>query len=129
MTSIDNWNPWVAIIFIGVPGLLAIAGIAHSLYLSRCHLDDIKEALKNSRYIYLWGPSLGRRGLIWSLLEISKIAGMVVWSRASIIIGEVNPADLEHLPPHLKRHLVINLTVMATGFTWMIVVAILLEFR
>lgn len=129
MTNIDTWDPWAAIIFIGVPGLLAITGIAHNFYLSRCHLEEIKEALKNSRYIYLWGPSLGKRGLIWSFLEISKIAGIVVWPRASIIIGEVNSADIEKFPPHLKRHLIINLTMMATAFIWMIVVAILLKLR
>ncbi|MGY1877883.1 hypothetical protein [Pseudomonas reactans] len=129
MTNIDTWDPWAAIIFIGVPGLLAITGIAHNFYLSRCHLEHIKEALKNSRYIYLWGPSLGNRGLIWSFLEISKIAGIVVWPRASIIIGEVNSADIEKFPPHLKRHLIINLTMMATAFIWMIVVAILLKLR
>ncbi|AMN79403.1 MULTISPECIES: hypothetical protein [Pseudomonas] len=129
MTNIDTWDPWAAIIFIGVPGLLAITGIAHNFYLSRCHLEEIKEALKNSRYIYLWGPSLGKRGLIWSFLEISKIAGIVVWPRASIIIGEVNSADIEKFPPHLKRHLIINLTMMATAFIWMIVVATLLKLR
>jgi hypothetical protein len=129
LTNIDTWDPWAAIIFIGVPGLLAITGIAHNFYLSRCHLEEIKEALKNSRYIYLWGPSLGKRGLIWSFLEISKIAGIVVWPRASIIIGEVNSADIEKFPPHLKRHLIINLTMMATAFIWMIVVATLLKLR
>ncbi len=129
MISIDNWNPWTAIIFIGAPGLLAIAGIAHSFYLSHRRLEEIKEALKNSRYIYLWGPSLGKRGLIWSLFEISKIAGMVVWPRAAIIIGEINHADLYQFPPNLKRHLAINLTMMATAFIWMVIVAILLKLR
>ncbi|MFJ4131633.1 hypothetical protein [Pseudomonas cyclaminis] len=129
MTSIDTWPPWVAIIATGGWGLLATAGIAYSLYLSRYRLDAIKEALKNSRYMYIWGTSLGKRGLIWSLLEISKIAGMVAWPRASIQIGELDPVDLENFPPPLKRRLIINLTVMIIGFIWMMVVAILLEFR
>ncbi|KRP60935.1 hypothetical protein [Pseudomonas trivialis] len=129
MTSIDNWHPWVAIIFMGCPILLAYLTLAYSLYLSRCHLDAIKDALKNSRYIYLWGPSLGKRGLIWSLLEISKITGMVAWPKASIQVGELDPVDLENFPPHLKRRLIINLTVMTIGFIWMIVIAVLLEFR
>lgn len=129
MTNIDTWNPWAVIIFIGVPSLLAIIAIAHSLFLSRYHLEEIKEALKNSQYIYLWGPSLGKRGLIWSFLEISKIAGIVVLPKASIIIGEVNPNDLENFPPHLKRHLTINLKMMATACIWMIVVNILLMLR
>lgn len=62
MTSIDTWPPWIAIIVTGGPILLAAAGITFSLYLSRRHLDSMKDALKNSRFIYIWGTSLGRRG-------------------------------------------------------------------
>ncbi|MCK6191190.1 hypothetical protein [Pseudomonas sp. EYE_354] len=129
MTSIDTWPPWIAIIFISAPGLLAIAGTGYSLYLSRYHLNAIREALKNSRYIYLWGPSLGRRGLIWSLLEIAKIAGMVLWSKAYIQMGDVNPADLEHFPPYLKRHLIVDTALMLASLAWLTVVVILLELR
>lgn len=129
MTSFDTWSPWVAIFFLGAPILLSAAGTAYSLYLSHCHIDAIKEALKNSRYIYLWGPSLGKRGFIWSLFEISKIAGMVLWSRAYIQMGDINPVDLEHFPRRLKRHLIINTTLMLTAFIGGIIAALLVKFR
>ncbi|MPQ84374.1 hypothetical protein F0170_10470 [Pseudomonas sp. MAFF 730085] len=129
MTSIDSWPFWIAIIFIGIPTLLVAASLAFSLYLTHRHLDAMKEALKNSRYIYIWGDCLGRRGLIWSLLEMGKIAGMVAWPRSSIIIGELDPIDLENFPPHLKRYLISNLTVMIIAFIWILVAAILLKFR
>ena len=129
MTSIDTWAPWVTILVLGAPGLLSAAGLTYSLYLTHHHLDAIKEALKNSHYIYLWGPSLGKRGLIWSLFEMSKIAGMVIWPRASIINGELDPVDLENFPPHLKRHLVTITTMAFTTLTWGIVAALLVEFR
>lgn len=126
----EFWKSWLAFwIVAGGPGLLTVAGIAYSLYLSRRHLDAIKAALNNSRYIYIWGDSLGKRGLIWSLLEIAKIAQMVVWPRASINIGEVNPADLKNFPPYLKRHLIVNMTLMITSFTWGIVAALLVKFK
>jgi hypothetical protein len=108
--------------------LIGVAGIAHSLYLSHRHLEAIKEALKNSRYIYIWGPSLGRRGLIWSLLEISKITGMIVWPRSAIITGELDPVDLKNFPAHLKRYLVINLTTIIFSFTWMIITYFLIKY-
>ncbi|MFO2462151.1 hypothetical protein OOJ96_19125 [Pseudomonas sp. 15FMM2] len=130
MMTEEFWKSWLAFWIVGgIPGLLAVAGIAYSLYLSRCHLDAIKDALKNSRYIYLWGPSLGKRGLLWSLYEIAKIAGMVVWPRADIHIGNVNPVDLENFPPHLKRHLIVNITLMLTSLAWMAAVAVLLKFK
>ena len=129
MTSIDTWSPWIAIIFTGTPILLAYVGIVFSLYLSHRYMDAIKEALKNSRYIYIWGPCLGKRGMIWSLLEIAKITGMLTWPWASLRIGELDPADLKNFPPRLKRLLVINITMFYVSFTWMAVVAVVLEFR
>ncbi len=129
MTSIDTWSPWVSIFVAGGWSMLVVAGAAYSLYLSRCHLDAIKEALKNSRYIYIWGDSLGKRGLIWSLFEISKIAGMVLWSRAYTRLGDVSPVDLESFPPHLRRHLIVNTTLMITSCIWMVVAALLVKFR
>ncbi|WP_300724899.1 hypothetical protein [Pseudomonas sp.] len=129
MTSIDTWSPWIAIIFTGTPILIGFVGIVFSLYLSHRYMDAIKEALKNSRYIYIWGPYLGKRGVIWSLLEIAKITGMVTWPWASLRIGELDPNDLKNFPPRLKRLLVINITMLYISFTWMAVVAVVLEFR
>lgn len=129
MTSIDTWPTWVAIIVVGGPTLLSAIGIAYSLYVTHRHLEAIKEALKNSRFIYLWGPFLGKRGLIWSLLEMSKIAGMVVWPRASLITGQLDPTDLENFPPHLKRHLKAIITMSFTALIWGAVAAVLVEYR
>ena len=129
MTSIDSWPIWIAIIVTGAPGLLSAVGLAYSLYLSHRHLEEIKEALKNSRYIYLWGPSLGKRGLIWSLLEIAKIAGMVTWPKAHIQIGDLNPVDFERFPLHLKRRLLCNIAIAFIALTWAIVAAVLIKLR
>mgnify|MGYP003601437056 FL=1 len=129
MTSIDTWSPWIVIFFIGTPALLSAAGLAFSLYLTHRHLDAIKEALKNSRYIYLWGPSLGKRGVIWSLLEMSKITQMIIFPRSSLIIGELDPGDLEKFPPYLRRLLIIDMTIMITSAAWMAVAALLIKFK
>ena len=129
MTSIDTWSPWIAIIVTGGWSLPAAAGLAFSLYLSNRQLDAIKEALKNSRYVYIWGPSLGKRGFIWSLLEISKIAGMVVWPWASLRIGELDPTDLKNFPTRLKRLLIIDLTIMIISCTWMGIAVVLIKLK
>ncbi|MBV4454311.1 MULTISPECIES: hypothetical protein [Pseudomonas] len=129
MTSIDTWPTWIAIIVMGGPTLLSAVGLSYSLYLTHRHLESIKQALKNSRYIYIWGDSLGKRGLIWSLLEMAKIAGMIVWPRASLINGELDPIDLKNFPPHLKRHLLSIITLAFIALPWAIVAAVLVEFR
>jgi hypothetical protein len=126
---ISGWPVWGLLILNGGPILLSFVGAVFGLYLSQRHLDAIKEALKNSHYIYLWGPSLGRRGVVWSLLEIGKIAGMVLWPRASIAIGEVDPVDIENFPRYLKRLLLIEMTIIYIGLAWMAVVAVLIQFE
>lgn len=129
MTTEEFWKSWLAFGIVTGPILLAAVSLTYSLYLSRRHMDAIKEALKNSRYIYIWGTCLGKRGVFWSLLEISKIIGMVLWPWASLRIGELDPTDLKNFPPRLKRLLVINITMMLIAFTWMIVVGVVLKFR
>ncbi|MBP1124990.1 MULTISPECIES: hypothetical protein [Pseudomonas] len=129
MTSIDTWPPWIAIIVTGGPVFLAVAGVTFSFYLSRRHLESMKEALRNSRFIYIWGTSLGKRGVIWSLWEISKIAGMVTLPKASLRIGELDPVDLKNFPPHLKRLLVINMMMLIGSVFWSVIAAMLVEFR
>ncbi len=129
MTSIDTWSPWVAIIVTGGWALLAVAGFVYSLYLSHRHLDAIKEALKNSRYIYIWGTCLGKRGLIWSLLEMAKITQMIMMPKSSLRIGELDPGDLENFPPHLKRLLKIKLVLLVGIGVWLAIVVVLLKLK
>lgn len=129
MTSINTWSPWVALTVMSGPILLAIVSFVYSLYLRSRHLDAIKEALKHSRYVYLWGPSLGRRGLIWSLLEIVKFTGMVTMPKTHIRLGDLDPLDAENFPPRLKRLLQVKAVMMIGGGVWLGVVFVLLEFR
>nr|WP_282446079.1 hypothetical protein [Pseudomonas sp. EYE_354] len=109
--------------------MLGLMNIAYSLYLSSRQLDAMKNALKNSRYIYLWGPSLGKRGLIFSLLEIAKITGMIMMPKAYIRLGDLNPVDLENFPPGLKQLLKINFSILTIGCVWLVVVCLLLHFK
>lgn len=129
MTSIDTWPLWIAITVTGGPILLAACTLAYGLYLTRRHLDAITDALKNSRYIYIWGTSLGKRGLFWSIFEMGKLSGMILWPKASITIGELDPVDFENFPPRLKRRLIINLKLMIFSFIWMLIAAALVKFR
>lgn len=127
MTTTEFWNSWLVIWILAGPFLLGILSMAYSLYLSHRHLDAIKEALKNSRYIYIWGPSLGKRGWIWSLLEIAKISGMIMMPKVSILIGELDPVDLENFPSHLRRLLKIKSMMLIGSAVWLVIVSVLLQ--
>lgn len=129
MTNIDTRSPWVAITIAGGWLLPGTVGLTLSLYLTHRHLDAIKEALKNSRYIYLWGDSLGKRGLIWSLLEMSKIAGMIMMPKSHIRLGDLDPVDFENFPLYLKRLLTVVTTIIFTSVIWMGAAAILVKLK
>ncbi|AMS20797.1 hypothetical protein AYK59_11830 [Pseudomonas synxantha] len=129
MTIEEFWKSWLLIWLLAGPILIAIVAVTYSLYLSHHHLGAMKEALRNSRYIYLWGSSLGKRGLIWSLLEISKIAGMILMPRASLRMGELDPIDLENFPPYLKRRLKVVTGLIVVGVIWLAAISVLIEFE
>ena len=129
MTTDESWNAWLEIWLLASPFLFGLTGLALSLYLTHRHMDAIKEALKNSRYIYLWGDSLGKRGLIWSLLEMSQIAGMILMPKLHIRHGKLDPVDFENFPPYLKRLLTIVTTMILTAVIWLAAISILLKFR
>ncbi|CAI8698778.1 Cell wall polymerase [Pseudomonas sp. IT-196MI5] len=125
---ISNWPVWAVLIFNGGPLLLGVAGIAYSLYLGR-HLDAMMEALKNSRYIYIWGPGLQKQGWFGCLMLVAKISGMVMMPKASIRIGELDPVDFKNFPPHLKRLLKIKAVMLVGSGVWLLIASLLLEFR
>lgn len=129
MTSIDTWSPSVAIIVTGGPILLASVSIVFNLYLSRHHLDAMMEAMKNSRYMYIWGAVWRRQGWFGGFVLINKIAGMVVWPKAYIRYGEVAHMDIENFPPHLKRLLTVYVVILFGSLSWMVIAAMLLKFR
>ena len=129
MNSIDTWSPWIAIIVAGGPGLLAVMNLAFSLYLSNRYMEALKGALKNSRYIYLWGFGLGRKGLIWALLDMAKITGMIMMPKTHIRIGDLDPIDYKQFPVYLKCLLKVNFIMMIAVGVWLVVLFFLLKFR
>jgi hypothetical protein len=129
MISIDTWSPWIAIIVAGIPILLSCVGIGFSVYLSRRYLDAMMVALRNSRSISIWGPSLRNQGWYGRVMLIAKIAGMVTWPQANIRIGDLDSVDIENFPPHLKRLLIMNLVTIFAALIWAVIVCVLLEFR
>lgn len=129
MTKYDFWSSWLAIWFLAGPFLLAVAHLAFSLYLSHRHMDALKEALKNGRYIYLWGPNLGKRGWIWSILDMAKITGMIMMLQTHIRIGDLDSADHKIFPPYLKRLLKLNVAMIIATGVWLVVVFVLLKFN
>ena len=119
-SSLSDW-----IVLAMIP--LNLACLIFSLYLIRHHLDAMMEALKNSRFIYLWGPAWRSRGCFGGFVLLSKIAGMMLFPNAYIRIGDVDPVDVKNFPPYLKRLLIIDKTLMVVTLGWMGVVVALIK--
>lgn len=129
MTLEEFWDSslsdWVVLAMIP----LNFVCLIFSQYLIRHHLDAMMEALKNSRFIYLWGPAWRNRGCFGGFVLLSKIAGLVIFPKAHIRIGDVDSIDLKNFPPYLKRLLIIDNTLMVITLVWMGVVAALIKLR
>ncbi|MFS2200071.1 hypothetical protein ACCD00_16250 [Pseudomonas sp. Pseusp3] len=87
------------------------------------------EALKSSRFVYLWGPAWRNRGWFGGFVLIAVIAGIVVWPKADIRYGRLDSADIENFPPRLKRLLVIYVTMVIITLVWMGGAYLLLKLR
>ncbi|WP_228761536.1 hypothetical protein [Pseudomonas sp. MPC6] len=102
---------------------------AFSLYLSRRHLDAMMEALKTSRYLYVWGSGLRGQGWFGGVVLVTKIAGIVVMPGMYIRHGEVDPVEIKNFPPRLKRLLIIYVVMVAVAIIWIAIGVMLLKFK
>ncbi|MBT9572289.1 MAG: hypothetical protein IV106_14505 [Pseudomonas umsongensis] len=122
----SSWPVWAVLIFNGGPILLGFVSFAYALYLGR-HLDAMMEALKNSRCIYIWGPSLRKQGWFGCFLLVTKITGVVMMPKTSIRLGELDPVDIENFPPYLKRLLQVDAVILVGGAIWLVVACLLVK--
>lgn len=76
MITDDFWNSWPAFWFMAGPFVVIASNLAYSLYLHHCYQDALLEALKNSRYVYIWGSSLHNRG--WTLRRRLRINAVMI---------------------------------------------------
>lgn len=128
MTDIDTWPLWLAICFLAGPIVLGFVSVAYSQYLRYWHLDAMIEALKNSRYIYIWGPSLRKQGVIGTSLMIAKLSQMILMPRSSLKTGELDLSDLENFPPYLRRLLRVDQVILIVGCIWLVISCVLVKF-
>ena len=111
------------------PFLVIYAQLVFNLYLIRRHLDDMIDALPNSRYIYIWGESLRKQGWYGGMILLTKIGGMVMWPKAYIKLGDLDSADIANFPPHLKRLLRIDGAILIGTAVWMLAGYALSKFK
>jgi hypothetical protein len=124
---ISSLSLWAFLLVNGGPFLLGLVSIAFSFYMSRRHVDDMLEALKNSRHIVIWGAGLRHQGWFGRLMLVAKIGGMVMWSGPGIRAGEMDPVDIKNFPPHLKRLLKAKMVLTGVIVVWLAIVVVLVK--
>ena len=87
------------------------------------------EALKNSRYMYIWGEGWRRQGWFGAMILISRISNMVMMPRVYIRAGDVDPDDIKHFPPHLKRLLKVKSVLLVGAGVWLVILYMLVKFK
>jgi hypothetical protein len=126
---IDSWSPWVVVIVVGSPHLLAFFCVVFNLYLGHRHLDSMMQALRNGSYVSTWGAAWRRQGRFGGWVLVNKIAGMVTWPGAYVQLGDVSAGDIENFPLHLKRLLNIYVAMMLVASIGIMLGALLVRLR
>lgn len=114
---------WLSLLLLAGPFLLIILKILFNLYLIRRHLDAMISALPNSRHIYIWGKTLRKQGWFGGMFLINKIAGMIMFPKSYIRLGDFDRDDVSNFPPHLKRLLKIEITMLMASAAWMLAIS------
>ncbi|WP_256832184.1 hypothetical protein [Pseudomonas sp. Pse1] len=114
---------WCNFWLLAGPFILFSMKILFNLYLIRRHLDAMMNALPNSRYIYIWGKTLRKQGWFGGMLLINKIAGMIMFPKSYIRLGDFDRDDVSNFPPHLKRLLKIEITMLMVSAAWMLAIS------
>lgn len=109
---------WLSFWLVSGPLWLAFMNMAFSLHIYHRYLDALMDALKNSRYIQDAERELRNQGWRSAIQVVAKITGMILLPRASIRIGELDAADLQNFPPHLRRLLIIDAVMLLTCLVW-----------
>lgn len=87
------------------------------------------DALPNSRCIYITGDRSRQHGWFEDKILINKIAGMIMFPKSYIQLGDFDKDDVANFPPHLKRLLKIEITMLIGSLVWMFAGSILLKFK
>lgn len=87
------------------------------------------DALPNSRCIYITGDRSRQHGWFEGKILINKIAGMIMFPKSYIHLGHFDKDDVANFPPHLKRLLKIEITMLIGSLVWMFAGSILLKLK
>ncbi|MNQ93128.1 hypothetical protein D3C85_1085780 [compost metagenome] len=126
---IDTWSPWAVIILTGGPIFLAFLSFVLSLYLSHRHLDNMLEALRNSRQIAISAAGLLHHGWFGRMLLVAKITFMVSFPGAGLRGRDLDPDDIRNFPVHLKRWLKAKAVITGIIGVWAAIMVLLVKFR
>lgn len=129
MISIDTWSPWTAITVVGGPILLSYVSFFYSLYLSRCHMNRLLQALNRSRHIIISAAGMMQSGWFNRLLLVAKITFMVTWPSPGLRTGDLDPDDIRNFPLDLKRLLKVKAILTCVILIWGSIAFVLVIFK
>jgi hypothetical protein len=129
MLTAEFWQSWWAIAFVAGPLLLIVMSFMLSLYIGNRHLDEMLEALKNSRHIAIHGAGLRAGGWIGRHMLVAKITGVMAWPGSLVRSGEVDADDLRTFPVRLRNILRAKIVVTCVIGVWLVSIYAALQLR
>lgn len=129
MIDIYSWPHAISLVVFGGPILLCFVSLGFSLYLSRCHLDAMLDALRNSRHIAVWAPGLLVNGWFGRFMLTAKVCGVVTWPGPLIRAGELDPEEIRNFPEYLKRLVTAKNALNGIIVAWGLIAFVLLKLK
>jgi hypothetical protein len=128
MMSGSFWKSWWSLAFMVGPLLLVIVSFTLSIYIGSRHLNEMVDALKNSRHV-VSHAGLRHQGWFGRQMLVAKITGVLFCSGLLVRRGEVDADDLHNFPLHLRRFLKAKMTLSCVIGVWAAMVFVALKLK
>ncbi|WP_264312705.1 hypothetical protein [Pseudomonas putida] len=128
MTDIHAWPAIVKLLFLVVPFLISMVGVAVIAYttLSRDY-HVVCSAITSDPHVEALKVTWGASTIKWRMLLICAIGWLFVFPKLALRRGQLSADELNEFPPNLRRRLVVSLWLTAIGFVGMAIFTLLLE--
>ncbi|MNH18867.1 hypothetical protein D3C79_785880 [compost metagenome] len=129
MIDIAGWPESVRLMFVLSPFIIGLPGLALSIYTTVTKEYVVAcAAITSNPYLEILKRSWGVGSFKWRWMVICTLSGLLAFPWLAIRTGKLDKSELDTFPINLKRRLVISAWLTVSGFSWLVVSWVILEF-
>lgn len=126
--DIDAWPVAVKLPFVVMPFMIGLSGVVMNVCVALGRdYGIVCSSITSNPYVEVLKVTWGASSFKWRFLLVCAIGGLVTFPGFALSRGHLDSDELKAFPSRLKRRLAISFWLIALGFGWMAVAALLIK--